>query len=400
MPTSDAAAPTGRHYGMDWLRIGAFGLLIFYHIGMFFVPWGWHVKTAEPLQWVTLPMLATNSWRIPLLFVVSGYASAALFAKSRKLGSFVHNRSARLLVPLIAGMALFVAPQPWVELIFKHGYSAEFGWFWLHDYFRFGAIDGIMLPTWNHLWFVAYLWLYTMGLALILILPESWRKRGRRSFDYLLGEGRVLLLPLLLLGLRLWLGWPVPEETHDIVGDLYAHTLQFPLFLFGFLLRDAPAIWRGAQRWWGLAGGLAIVAYAIVVAIEYTWQGNPPAPVWADPVFGVARNVQMWCAIVALIGLADRFCNRDYPRRAMLTEAVFPFYIIHQTIIVVTGWYLLRFALPAGAEFLILLGATVAGCWLFYLVGREIPALRPLIGLRRRPPVRPGRSCRVPAPTQ
>ena len=55
---------TTRHLGMDWLRIGAFGLLILYHIGMYFVPWGWHVKIAAPLDWVAIPMLATNSWRL------------------------------------------------------------------------------------------------------------------------------------------------------------------------------------------------------------------------------------------------------------------------------------------------------------------------------------------------
>ena len=67
-----------RHYGMDWLRIGAFGLLILYHIGMVFVPWGFQVKTAHPLAWAEIPMLLTSPWRLTLLFVVSGYASRAL----------------------------------------------------------------------------------------------------------------------------------------------------------------------------------------------------------------------------------------------------------------------------------------------------------------------------------
>src|SRR3546814_7430392 len=95
-----AAMNTNRHYGMDWLRIGAFALLIFYHIGMYFVPWGWHVKTPHPMDWVQIPMMATNSWRLPLLFLVSGYASAALFAKLGGVGPFLRSRSARLLIPL------------------------------------------------------------------------------------------------------------------------------------------------------------------------------------------------------------------------------------------------------------------------------------------------------------
>ena len=67
----------------------------------------------------------------------------------------------------------------------------------------------------------------------------------------------------------------------------------------------------------------------------------------------------------------------------MLTEAVFPFYIIHQTLIVVVGWWLRGADLPMLADFLILVAATVAGCWAFYLIGRRIPLIRPLIGLRR-----------------
>ena len=139
----------GRHYGMDWLRIGAFALLIFYHIGMYFVPWDWHVKIVPTIDWVALPMLATNGWRFALLFLVSGYASAALLTKLGGAGAFARSRSARLLVPLLFGVIFVVPPQPWVELMGQHGYAHGLGHFWLHDYFRFGALDGIILPTWQ-----------------------------------------------------------------------------------------------------------------------------------------------------------------------------------------------------------------------------------------------------------
>ncbi|RZM26079.1 MAG: acyltransferase, partial [Sphingomonas sp.] len=75
-----------RHYGMDWLRIGAFAILILYHIGMVFVPWNFHAKSHHVERWATVPMLAVNAWRLTLLFVVSGYASRALLARSHGLG--------------------------------------------------------------------------------------------------------------------------------------------------------------------------------------------------------------------------------------------------------------------------------------------------------------------------
>ena len=71
--THPALAPisTGsRHYGLDWLRIGVFILLIFYHTGMFFNTEGWHAKSLnandamEPFMWLSSP------WRLPLLFLI------------------------------------------------------------------------------------------------------------------------------------------------------------------------------------------------------------------------------------------------------------------------------------------------------------------------------------------
>ena len=120
------------------------------------------------------------------------------------------------------------------------------------------------------------------------------------------------------------------------------------------------------------------------MAIEIEWPGST-TPAWPYGIlFASARAVQGWSIIVALIGLADTYLNRDHPWRRVLTEAVFPFYIIHQTIIVGVEGALLPLGLPAAVEFLILLATTVGGCWAFYAIGREIGWLRPLIGLRPR----------------
>ncbi len=381
-----------RHYGMDWLRIGAFGLLIFYHIGMFFVPWGWHVKTADPIDAVAIPMLALNPWRLGLLFVVSGFASRMLLAKSGGAAAFARNRSARLLIPLVFGVVLVIPPQPWVELMVKHSYAGSLGLFWLSDYFRFGPLGGIVLPTWQHLWFVVYLWVYTMLLAgAAAALPQAWTARVQAATDRLLSGWRLFVVPFAFIALFEFIVLPDAGETHALVDDWGAHAVYLPMFLFGFMLGGAQTVWETIRTSWRGALGAALAAYAIVAAIEIAYPGNTPAPDAFGALFDLCRIVQGWGAIVALLGIADRYWNRDHPWRATLTEAVFPFYIVHQTIIVVAGWYLLRFALHPLAEFAILLAATVAGCWLFYDIGRRIGWLRPLIGLR------PGLAARSPS---
>jgi peptidoglycan/LPS O-acetylase OafA/YrhL len=375
---------TQRHYGMDWLRIGAFALLILYHVGMYFVPWDWHVKIAQPQGWVAIPMLATNSWRLALLFLVSGYASAALFAKLGGSGAFARSRSARLLIPLLFGMIVIIPPQPWIELVGQHGYPHGFLHFWLHDYFGFQFIDGIALPTWQHLWFVVYLWVYTMLAALLMLLvPTDARTRVADGAARLLGGWRLLALPA-LWWIAIYVAFPDHDETHALFDDGPSHLHYLTAFGIGWLLRVRPVLFAAVARWWKAALLLGLLAFIPIAWIEGTWPGDTVAPDWVFLPYHVARHINGWLIIVALLGIADAYWNRDHPQRAMLAEAVFPFYIVHQTIIVVVGWYLLQGGVGALPSFVILVAATMLGCWLFYRIGRSIGWLRPLIGLQRK----------------
>jgi membrane protein DedA with SNARE-associated domain len=133
----------------------------------------------------------------------------------------------------------------------------------------------------------------------------------------------------------------------------------------------------------------AIAAYLVFIADLFAFAAPGEVGEGRAIFREMLRIVQGWGAIVGLIGLADRFLNRDLPIRATLTEAVFPFYIIHQTIIVLVGWWLLPTGIGNGAAFLALTAATVAGCAAFYWGGRRIPPLRPLIGLTWRNKLKP-----------
>ena len=86
--------------------------------------------------------------------------------------------------------------------------------------------------------------------------------------------------------------------------------------------------------------------------------------------------------ILTLVGLARRFLNGDGPVRRYLTEAIFPYYILHQTITVVAGYTLTGFGLGVWAEFVLLVVITFAGCALGYELVRRIAVLRPVMGLK------------------
>ena len=116
------SAPTSRRrHDIDALRAIAFGLLILYHVGMFYVPWGWHVKSEHIAPWLQAPMMVLNQWRMPLVFLISGLAVNFLLGEGDRrrmgYGAFAWLRVKRLLVPLIFGMLLIVPPQAYLEAL-------------------------------------------------------------------------------------------------------------------------------------------------------------------------------------------------------------------------------------------------------------------------------------------
>ena len=117
-----------RRYDLDWVRIGAFLLLILYHIGMYYVTWDWHVKSPHASSAIEPLMLLTSPWRLSLLFLVSGVATGYLLERQGARG-FLGRRSVRLLVPLVFGMLVIVPPQSYLEVVEKVQYAGNYGEF-------------------------------------------------------------------------------------------------------------------------------------------------------------------------------------------------------------------------------------------------------------------------------
>jgi glucans biosynthesis protein C len=375
------SALTGRQYGLDWLRIGAFALLILYHIGMYFVPWGWHVKAATTVEWAVWPMMAVNPWRLMLLFVISGVVSRALLAKLGKPSGFAISRSARLGVPLLAGMVLFVAPQPWFELQDRSAYDGSFLHFWLNDYFEYGGSRGTPLPTWNHLWFVAYLWAYSLALAALAALPTALRARLQGTFDALFSSWRLVVLPVAWLALARLVLHPVFGETHALLDDPYSHAIYGFAFFFGAALARSTAAWTTILEHWRALLALA----ALACAAQFATHGMNNTVDFREAAFSLARAVLAWSAILGLIGFAQTRLHHDGQVRRYLTEAIFPYYIVHQTIIIAVGFWLKQAGAQPALAFGVIMLTTMLGCALTYEIARRVNWLRPLLGLKPSP---------------
>jgi glucan biosynthesis protein C len=379
-----------RRHDLDWVRVCAFGLLVLYHVGMYYVSWDWHVKSPaagpaiEPLMFLTAP------WRLSLLFLVSGAATAFLFGKSSQ--RFLRMRSWRLLVPLVFGMLVVVVPQAYYEVVEKlpGGYTDGY----LAFYARYLAGDGsfcrdgdcLDVPTWNHLWFVAYLWVYTVALWLLLRLPSGLVERTRQHLGVLLSGPGLLLWPALLLIVARVVLVARFESTHGLVDDWYNHAQYLPLFLLGFLIASADSIWRQLEKSRWMALSLAVVSYAFIAWYFATFDDANPAPDAIRILQRVAWGLNQWVSIVAILGFAHRLAPGDSPALRYLTQAVFPVYILHQTVIVVAAYNLKPLGIAPLPEGLLLTALTFAACFGGYEIIRRVGWLRPLFGLKRRAP--------------
>jgi hypothetical protein len=360
---------------------------VLYHVGLVYVSdWDYHVKSTHRADWLEWPMLVLNRWRMPLLFLLSGIALGLARPWASPWGAF-RQRSRRLLLPLLLGMLVVVPIQPFIEArvggIVPPGYS-EFlvryfsGGPWPDSAFG-GASYGI---TWNHLWFLPYAWLYGV---LAIGMAAFWRSRlGQIAVDGFHRAGLFALWLGLMLPAALALNlladhWP---DRKDFFPDLYNHAHYGAVFFFGLLLGLGTGAWPRLQsaRWWTL--GFA----ALFGAVYFPWlqQVGDAPPAWEVLGLRTLRAAYMAAALLALLGWARHALNRPFPGLRYANDAVLPWYVFHQSLIVPLSYLAGTWALGPGTDVLLVLGGTIVGCGLLheFLVRRWAP-MRWVFGLSR-----------------
>lgn len=333
-----------RCYDIDWLRVLAVLLLVYFHTAMIFGDFDWYVHNDVFSRGLTLFVYFVHQWHMPLLFLLSG--AATCFALNyRSWQQYLKERLKRLLIPFVFGIFALVPPQ----IFFNHLFcQLNFSQSYLQFYPTFFRGD-VFQPA--HLWFLEYLIVYCLiSLPLFLSLKNNIYLRDRLSRFASLCDPKAgifgFALPLVFIDIAL------RGKFDNFVGGLANFTFYLIYFIYGYLIFSAPRFRVAIAK----QGNMALTLGTISSSIYLTWFLPIKTPV-NDYSLGYVfyqslHGFNSWCWVIVWLSLGQRYLNFSNRVLRYCGEIAYPFYIVHQTIIVAIAFYLVRLNFGVVGKFL------------------------------------------------
>ncbi|UCC16420.1 MAG: acyltransferase family protein [Dehalococcoidales bacterium] len=369
-----------RIYYIDWLRIIAMASIFLYHSNRFFTLSSWHISNAERSLASTFFEETFNLWMMPLFFVLSGAASYYSL-KSRKAGSFVKDRFLRIFVPLI-GVGIFVLSplQVYLERLTHDEFSGNFFEFYPHYFDGLYGFGGNFAWTGVHLWYLMDIFFFSI-IALPLFIPvgnggDSILTKLSRKWSRVW----VFLFFFLFLGIASLLTDIAGIEWTEKMGSWYI--LQyFVFFVYGYIIFSNTQIQEMLKRYSPVLVVVAVVLTAAHLVLSFVPSLESMYDTW---LFNL-RGFCAWSWVLSLIGIGGRLLNSNNRFLSYANEAVLPFYILHQPIILVIGFYVVQSDLIIPIKYLIIAATSfIAILAVYELLVRRLNAFRFLFGMRLR----------------
>lgn len=375
-----------KHY-LDWLRVIAFYILIFYHIGMIFVPWDFHIKNELTLEWFETWMAFFSQWRLPLLFIISGMVIYYSMG-SRTWKGIIKERTMRLFIPLIFGMLVIVPPQIYYERISDGVQFSGYLPFWktVFDFVPFPEGGSL---SWHHLWYILYIFAYTIiALPLFVFLKSNGSSQIKIIINNKFSSHPNLIYLLIIpLTIFYFILAPIFPTTHALIDDWYNHSVSFIIFLSGFFISAFDGIWSAIVI--NRKKSLILSAIPCLILLLFVWGPTFEIVNEDSEVFFMIYAILKWIFIAsmlfAILGYSKFILNKPSKLLSYLNESVYPFYILHQTVMIITGYYIIQFNIGVGLKFLLILISTFGGSLFVYeLLIKRINLFRVLFGMKTK----------------
>ena len=382
--TETLAGIAPRLYYIDWLRVLAILGVFLFHSTNVFNTMPFHIKNAEQSDIITAVQAFFFPWGMALFFMIAG-AGTWFALKRRTSGQYVKERSDRLLLPFVVG-SIILSP---LQLYFEWNHKVQTGVF-AGSFLQFvaslpwGPNPRIFAVVGYHLWFLGFLFMFSL-LALPLF---QWVRRGvgqrlvSRLAQVCRHRGGILIFVVLPLVARLSLQPFFPYE-HDWADFFFL----FSFFVIGYLVISDEQFREAVRRDWPITLGVGTAAFFGAMAITLsTGELN---------IEGAPRNMQdfawwglfvicgwCWTAFTLFIGM--RFLNFSNRVLRYGQEAILPFFVVHQPVIIVIAYFVVQLNAALVPKLLIVVvGSFVVSLALYQFVIRRVGVLRVAFGMKQ-----------------
>lgn len=377
-----------RRYELDWLRVLAILVVFLYHSTRFFNLGDWHVKNPHTYVWVEMWDVFATRWMMPLFFIISGASLYYAIGKSIDWSRFYVDKFLRLMVPVFVGSLTHAVWQVYLDRLTHGQFSGSFFSFLL-EYFN-GVYLDIGMPGnfafhGMHLWYLLFLFVYSLiCYRLFIWLKGSGRKLLDQVASWLAMPGIMVVgfsMPLLIM--KLFVPTAVMAAGSGGWGFLY----YIWFLISGFIIVSSDRLQERIenQRWISLLLGAGLSA-----AYLYQLFGHPR---WgftagiADLINTLLSFFSAWCWLFAILGFGMRFLTFDRPLLQTANETVMPFYILHQTILLTVGYFVMTWKIHDAIKWVTVFTSSfiviLSICMLFI---RKSEFLRFLFGMKTTRP--------------
>jgi glucan biosynthesis protein C len=363
---------TRQHY-LDWVRVFAFTLLICSHASNIFTNDNNYIVNDEKSQILDLFFQFTRVWRIPLLFFISG-AVINYSISSKTIKEYLGVRFQRLLLPLIFTTLVIIPPMFFIRAHFKNetGFSL---YNYYYDLFTTGHI------TWQHMWYVAYILFYSIvTIPLFFTIKNNSKVSIEKVMNKLNLSLSIVLLLIPLLLTEYFLS-PFFPFTHQLWNDWYYIAFSLALFIYGFVLNNSNTFMEYVVR---NRIRLLIISF-IALVIGYWLDRNNSVTNFSVLYFIVktCKPTASLLIILSIMGFARKYFNFKSDRIMYANQAIYPVYILHNTVLLSIGYFIIQLNFPIFIKYLLIVLFTFAICIFIYdFLVKKYNLTRVLFGLK------------------
>ena len=379
---------SNRRYEFDWLRLLAILVVFLYHSTRFFNLGDWHVKNVHTFVWVEIWNVFATRWMMPLFFIISGAASFYAIGKSGGWWKFYADKFLRLMIPVLIASVTHSALQVYLERLTHGQFSGSFFSF-LPEYFN-GVYFGIDTPGnfafhGMHLWYLFVLFFFGLiCYRLFVWLKGSGREALNRITTVLAIPGLMYLwfsIPLLIMKAL------IPQAVLDVGSGGWGFLYYIWFLISGFMIVSSDRLQQHIKnlRWISLWLGL-------VLSAVYLYQLFSPSravfPAWIGAwIYTLLSFLSTWCWLFAILGFGMRFLAFDRPVLRYANEAVLPFYILHQTVLLGIGFFIMTWEIHDALKWVIVFTSSfIIIMTLYALLIKKFELLRFLFGMKTTHP--------------